>query len=273
MREPVIDIPRSTEASDYQNLPQPIAAMAKSFADGFHIPLHFHDRDQLLYAVRGVMRLRTKHKAWVVPCDRAVYIPANTPHSVSMHGTVDMRTLYIAAGPSFGSVSPLKVLVVSNLLRELILALSDEPIVYGTDSRGERIAGLIELELSNAPELSLGVPLPNDPRLQRLCAALLANPADRRTLDSWSQFAGASPRTLARLFECDIGMKFSKWRQLVRFHNALESISAGEPVSRVALQNGYQSASAFSAAFIKEMGIAPSRLPADDQELPGRGAA
>ena len=60
---------RSTEPLDYQNLEQPISAMAKSFADGFEIALHHHNRDQLLYAVAGIMHLRTDLAAWVVPPD------------------------------------------------------------------------------------------------------------------------------------------------------------------------------------------------------------
>ncbi len=265
MADPAKRLPRSTEPLDYQNLEQPIGAMARSFVDGYHIPLHHHDRDQLLYAICGVMRLRTEHEAWVIPPDRAVYIPAKTPHAVSMHGTVDMRTLYIKTVSCDSRVGVTRVLAVSKLLRELVLALSEEPIDYGADSRGDRLSKLIELELGHARELSFSVPLPHDTRLQRLCAAILANPADCRTLTQWSELAGASPRTLARLFKADTGMNFNKWRQRIRFHNALEALSAGEPISSVAHQNGYRSASAFSAAFSKEMGIAPSKVSGDDQ--------
>ena len=62
MADPANHSPRSAEPSDYQDLQQSIGAMAKSFVDGYRIPLHHHDRDQPLYAVRGVMRLRTKHE-------------------------------------------------------------------------------------------------------------------------------------------------------------------------------------------------------------------
>ena len=44
------------------------------------------------------MRLRTEGEAWIVPQESAVYIPAGTHHSVNMHGSVDMRTLYIDTG-------------------------------------------------------------------------------------------------------------------------------------------------------------------------------
>ncbi len=237
--------------------------MSKDFADGFVIPLHAHERDQLLYATSGIMRLRTAGEAWIVPRDNAVYIPAGTQHSVDMHGDVDMRTLYIDTAIAEERPQALCVVAVSNLLRELILALSEEPIIYDTGSRGDVIAQLIKNEIGRANALSLNVPLPRDPRLQRLCAELLADPSDRRTLNEWADAAGASARTLARLFERDLGMGFNRWRQRIRLHSALEALSRGEPISRVARQHGYLSTSAFSAAFGKVMGFAPSKAATD----------
>lgn len=251
---------RSTDPDDYQDLPQPIGAMVKRFADGHVIPSHSHQRDQLLYSSSGVMRLQTDRLALVVPPDRAVHIPAGLHHSVAMHGVVEMRTLYIVPRRIGTPVTELRVLAVSGLLRELILALCDEPVAYGEGSRGDLIARLIERELVRASELSLGVPLPHDPRLQKLCAAVLADPGNRRTLEGWSEQVGASARTLARLFERDLGMSFGDWRQRVRFHHALEALTRGESVARTAHLAGYRSPSAFSAAFRAVMGIAPSRL-------------
>jgi len=256
---------RSTNPQDYQNLSQPVVVMAKRFADGFVIPLHEHQRDQLLYAISGVMRLRTQWEAWIVPPDGAAYIPAGIVHSVSMHGSVDMRTLYIDPVAVGNPPQSLYVIAVPGLLKELILALSEEPAAYDDNSRASLIASLIEHEIDRAQALSLHVHLPRDPRLQKLCAGLLADPSDRRTLDDWAEISGASPRTLTRLFERDLKMSFIQWRQRVRFQSALEALSQGFPVSRVAEQHGYRSASAFSAAFGKAMGYAPSKVLAATQ--------
>jgi AraC-like DNA-binding protein len=104
--------------------------------------------------------------------------------------------------------------------------------------------------IARAPRLPLVIPMPHDPRLRRVCTRLLADPSDTRTLDAWSEIAGASARTLARLFESEL--------QLVRFHNALEAIAREEPIERIAAGNGYRSPSAFSAAFRAVMGHAPT---------------
>ena len=249
--------PRSTDPRDYQNIARPFAAMAKSFADGFEIEPHHHKRDQLIYAVSGLMRVRTAHEAWIVPPDRAVYVPAHTMHSISMRGAVEMRTLYIARGASPALPAEATVMAVSDLLRELILALIAEPLLYDRAGRGGAIVSLIASEIVRAPRLPLVIKMPQDPRLRRVCAHLLDDPSDRRTLDGYAEIAGASARTLARLFEGELQLTFTAWRQRVRFHNALEAIARDEPIERIAAGNGYRSPSAFSAAFRAAMGHPP----------------
>ena len=257
---------RSTNADDYQKVPRPIAAMSKTFKDGFEIAPHHHARDQFLYSVTGLMRVRTHAEAWIVPPDRAVYLPARVEHSIGIRGLVTMSTLYIAPRVHDGLPVAPTVLDVSPLLRELVLALIDEPVVYDEQGRGGALAELIFSEIARARRLPLVIPMPRDPRLLRVCNAMLADPASRRTLDDWAGSAGASVRTLARLFDEELRVSFVAWRQRVRFHNALEDIVAGEPIALVAQRNGYRSASAFSAAFRNVMGQPPSSLRSDSAQ-------
>ena len=252
--------PRSDDPRDYQGVPRPLAAMAKSFADGFEVAPHAHQRDQFLYAVDGIMRVRTSEQAWIVPPNRAVYIPALTVHAISVRGNLEMRTLYLVPRATDDLPVEPTVIEVSDLLRNLIVALIEEPVLYDEAGRGGALATLILSEITNARRLALGIPMPRDTRLARLCAALVADPSSRLTLDRWAETTGASARTLARLFEREIGMSFGAWRRRVRLHNAIEEIVAGEPVTRVAERSGYRSASAFAAAFRRSMGVAPSAL-------------
>lgn len=260
MTIPTMEATRSTDPDDYQAVPRPLGAMAKRFADGFRIQPHSHQRDQLLYAVDGTMRVHTAREAWVVPPDRAVYLPSGVTHAIDIRGDVEMRTVYIAPKTDPALPDTATVLEISPLLRALILALVEEPVLYDEDGRGGAIARLVLSEIGRAPALPLSVPMPADARLRRVCDALLADPSDPRGLDDWALAAGASPRTLARLFEREVGLGFTAWRQRARFHNALEALTRGQPVALVAQRNGYRGASAFSAAFRKVIGVSPSAL-------------
>jgi AraC-like DNA-binding protein/mannose-6-phosphate isomerase-like protein (cupin superfamily) len=250
----------TNNAEDFQAIPRAIAAMPNRYAAGFRIAPHVHPRDQLLYAASGVMRVETDRAAWIVPPDRAVYLPAGTRHSVVIRGELEMRSLYIDTEYTGGIVRHPSVVEVSDLLRALILALAEEPILYDEDGRGGLIVRLILIELAAARRLPLMVPMPADRRLRRICDALLANPENDATLEIWATTAGASARTLARLFQRQLNMGFGAWRQRVRFHNAVEALVAGQPIGRVARNNGYRSPSAFSAAFRKAIGVPPSAI-------------
>lgn len=251
---------RSTDHQDYQAVPRPVAAMAKSFEARAHVPQHAHPRDQLLYAVEGVTRVSAERATWIVPPDRALYIPAGVAHAVTMRGRVEMRTLYIEAGAAPDLPGAPVVIEVSELLRALILALLAEPVLYDQNGRGGALAALILSEIARAPALALEIPMPRDARLARACERLLEDPARGDTLGSIAEHAGASARTLSRLFRHETGLSFSHWRQRVRFTNALEALVRGEPVAAVARASGYASASAFTAAFRRAMGRTPGSL-------------
>jgi AraC-like DNA-binding protein len=248
---------RSTIAGDYQHVPRPLAAMARSLEHGHRIDFHDHVRDQLLYAVEGTMRIETADDMWTVPPDRAVYLPAGTVHAVAMRGRVEMRTLYIAPDAGTGLPRQVTALHVGGLLRELILALLEEPVDYETAGRGGLLAALIFEEIRRAPTMELSVPMPRDGRLVGLCQAVLAEPGSNRSIEEWSDLVGASSRTMSRLFSRELKMSFNQWRRRVRFYAAVEHLAAGTQISQVAALLGYSSPSAFTASFRREIGVPP----------------
>src|ERR1700758_312939 len=98
-----------------------MTTLTRDYPAGYVIPLHFHDRDQLVYASRGVMTVRTGSGTWVVPPHRAVWIPTQIPHTITMSGLVAMRTLYLKPRLAKGLPRDCCVINVSTLLKELIL--------------------------------------------------------------------------------------------------------------------------------------------------------
>src|SRR6185437_16723771 len=98
-----------------------VTTLTRDYPAGHVVPLHFHDRDQLVYASRGVMAVRTGNGTWVVPPHRAVWIPAEIPHTITMSGLVAMRTLYLKPRLARSLPRDCCVINVSTLLKELIL--------------------------------------------------------------------------------------------------------------------------------------------------------
>lgn len=220
---------------------------------------HSHAAAQLLYAIRGVMSVTTHAGIFVVPPLRAVWIPANVVHSVTVHSEVSIRTLLIDAAVARQLFDEVRVVSISPFMRELILQAFEVPARRRLTGRREWIVRLILDELTVIPSVPLHLPRPRDRRLCRVTTALIADPSDGRTLTDWSRVVGASPRTLMRAFKRETGLSFEKWRQQARLQAALAGLARGLPVTTVALDVGYATPSAFATMFRRALGRAPSR--------------
>ena len=249
---------RSTDPRDYQHVPRPVAAMAKDFTDNFHIAPHSHERAQLIFAAEGAMLVSTAEGTWAVPPQRAVWMPSGVTHEIRMAGAVAMRTLYVRGDATPHLPGRVRVLAVSALLRELILRACELPLRYDEAGPDGRLMTLILDEIAALPTIALDLPMPRDPRLGRICRAIRAEPGDTRTLEDWAREANASSRTLARLFVKETGLAFAAWRQQARLLAATAQLAAGQPITRIALDLGYESPSAFSAMFKRALGAPPS---------------
>lgn len=238
---------RSINAADYQDVPRPIAVMAKAFAAGSATGRHHHVRAQFLYASDGLMTATTVDGAWVVPPGHALLIPAALEHAVEMHGPVQMRTAYLDPDVLAADASRCRVLRVSTLLDRLLSALAEEPVLYDEAGRGGHLAALALNEIARAPDAPFTATMPQDLRLRRICDALIDDPADTRGLDHWSDSAAMSRRTLTRRFRKETGLSFGAWRERIRLLAAMARLAQGEPPAKVAGAVGYGEARALKA--------------------------
>jgi AraC-like DNA-binding protein len=234
-------------------------ATIAEYPDGFAIKTHSHPWHQLVYASQGVMTVRTPEGAWVVPIHRGVWVPAGTRHSIQMSGPVSLRTLYLV--PRLGRTLPdqPRVIGITPLLRELILRMVE---LDSLNVRNPAHAHLIDVLLDHLQVMksdAIHLPLPRDARARRIAAALQERPADLRSLGELSKPAGASKRTIERLFKRETGMGFGKWRQQLRLGHAMRLLAAGDPVTSVAFDAGYDSVSAFISAFRLTFGKTPGQ--------------
>lgn len=243
-----------------QSAGRPVKAHAEDFPARHDTGWHRHPRAQLVHALAGTLTCETVDGTWIVPPDRAVWIPPGRRHRLTATGPVAARLLYLGAGVWDGGPH-CRVLAVGPLLHALILA-SCAPPARGAPARAaeaRRVAVLLD-ELAAAPDAGLHLAPGRDPRLRRLTAALLADPGDNRDLAAWGRAVGASQRTLARLFPAETGLTFAAWRWRARLVRALALLAAGRPVTLVALDLGYAGPSAFIQAFRRELGTTPGRL-------------
>jgi AraC-like DNA-binding protein len=191
----------------------------------------------------------------VLPPTRALWIPAGLRHETLSAGTATMRTLYVRPDLCPITWADCTPVAAGPLLAGLIGYLEDPGLDPGRRGRAEAV--LVDL-LQPVAMTTIEVRLPAEERARQVALALTADPADRRTLAEWGRHVGASERTLARGFAAGSGLAFGRWRALLRLQAALPALASGEPVGNVARHVGYDSASAFVAAFRRETGLTPA---------------
>lgn len=237
-----------------------LRTLACTYFAGYNLPPHAHPWGQLIYAASGVMRVRTQGMLWIVPPARAIWAPAGIEHEIWARGDFAMRTLYLEPALAADLPQGSFALDVSPLLRELVLhAVSVGMLDDGNDEH-VRLAGVIADQIRTSATLPLSLPLPADPRAVRLAERLRDDPACDLELDALARSAGASARTMQRLFLAETGLRFAEWRQRLRLLHGASLLGAGVSVTQAGLDAGYAGTSAFIAAFRKQFGHTPARM-------------
>src|SRR4051812_23097590 len=205
------------------------------------------------------MRVGTASALFIVPPGTGLWMPAHTPHVTRMPQGLAMRALFLREDAARAGPDAVTVVAVSPLLRELILAACGQPVTWDEDGPAHHLVALALHEIGRAATRDISVPACRDPRLVRVTEALLVDPADPRSLDAFADMAGASARTLARLFRRDTGMSFQAWRRQLRLTEARAALAQGATPARAAAAVGYASGPAFGAAFRAVFGTTPGR--------------
>jgi AraC-like DNA-binding protein len=142
-------------------------------------------------------------------------------------------------------------------MRGLLAEAVDLPAEYDADGRAGALMTLILHEIRRLPALPLSLPFPKHGALARRCRAFLEKPSPHETIDQWSQALGMSRRAFTRLFRRETGLTFSTWRQQACLVAALPRLAAGEAVTAVAIDLGYDNPAAFTTMFKRVLGSSP----------------
>ncbi|MCZ0734393.1 AraC family transcriptional regulator [Phreatobacter sp. AB_2022a] len=220
---------------------------------------HRHVRGQLFCIESGLVHVRSRHGSWLLPPNRAGWIPPGSDHKVSLSGVISGWVVMIR--PDGCGMLPAKPRVsgISEVLGALVRRAVTWAMADTLSADQLRLAAVLIDEVARAPREPLHLPMPRDRRLARIATAIARRPADARTLDDWARWAGLAPRTARRLFQAETGSSFGRWRQQARLVAALERLARGDAVAEVSDAVGYATPSAFIAMFRQAMGASPAR--------------
>ncbi|HMJ74402.1 MAG TPA: helix-turn-helix transcriptional regulator [Iamia sp.] len=215
---------------------------------------HSHPAAQVAWSPDGVITATVEGTAFVLTPGQALWIPVDAEHELACRTDAVVHCTYVdPASEAIRWPTPTPF-AVTPLVQELFALLAGGAV----DAAGRRHAEDLLLHLMQPGSgAALPVRLPTDSRAREVATALLADPADGRTLEQWGRTVGASSRTLARAFTADTGLGFTAWRTQARLCAALEQLGAGRTPAQVARRVGYTNPRAFAAAFRRTLGTTP----------------
>ena len=244
-----------------EHLPRPVYARAESLGAGSWTTRHRHDWVQFSYAISGVLGVYTSDGSYFAPPQWGVWVPAGVEHEVVTSMQAEMRSLYVRRDACTWASGECKVLEVTPLARELIKQFCQLPAQYPQgDSAEARLVAVLLDQLRGLPQVGFSLPMPRHPGLLRLCNRLITAPDQPQTLQQWAVELGCSEKTAMRLFLRETGLSFRSWRQRSRLLSSLALLEGGENVTDAALGCGYDSTSAYIAAFKQLFGFTPGEL-------------
>lgn len=250
---------RNVRPAEYDDTPRPVVVICNDFPSGHVIPPHSHRRSQLVYCASGTMMVETAHGRWIVPADRAVWVPAGVEHNLRILSATTCVTLWAEHNDALEMPAGCRVVEMSALMRSLLTAAVDVAPEYNEAGRDGHLMALLLHEIKTLPTLPLSLALPKHPRLAERCREFLRHPKPHETIDAWSEALNMSRRTFTRLFKKETGLSFVVWRQQACLFAALPRLAAGEPVTRIAFDMGYESPAAFTTMFKRIQGVPPSQ--------------
>lgn len=253
-------IPSSLEDRSPPTVIRPLRVHVEDYLEAASVEPHSHpEYGQLLATTSGVIRIYTDDDYWVVPPGKALLLPPNVTHTVHCPLGTRLRAVVIARSVFKDNKMPCRVVTVSALLNALIDAFGNLHGSYSIPSSASRMADVFIDQFNLLGSDLKPLERPRDVRLRRVTDALNEQPDDMRPLSEWGIVAGASSRTLERLFQAELGMSFAHYRRQIQIHSSIAMLLEGTPVGLVAYNLGYSSASSFGFAFRSVMGMSPSR--------------
>ncbi len=236
-----------------------IRSFSARFSSGHSIGIHSHSWAQLIYASEGVISVESGNACWVVPTNRAIWMPAGQSHSIKMHGKVFLQTLYFESRPQATIDLQCSAYEVTSLMRELIAFVCSKGIVNSDTDEHRCLIDFLTFQVKMLSPIPLMVPMPSDPRAKRLASRVIDNPGTTLSLALLCEESGTSLRTMQRVFSREIGLPLSRWRNQATMVHAVQLLASDRTVTEVSLELGFESLSSFIYSFRKYFGVSPGQ--------------
>jgi AraC-like DNA-binding protein len=222
---------------------------------------HQHAFHQLLYSFSGITKLETRDHVWLLPPQRAAWIPAGLRHRTTLSRVRAGSIYFDPRRFRFPGLREISVFTATPLLREMIthgMRWTNRP--RRGDPLAENFFRTVALYCRELAQDKLPYRLPRgeSPGVRAAIDFILENLEDA-TFARAAQKAGHSVRSLRRYFLAETGITWRQFLTRARLLRAMEILAGRKRnVTETAYACGFTNLSAFSKAFAQFTGEKPN---------------
>lgn len=212
---------------------------------------------KVIYTKSGIIELNTGNLQLISPYNYVIWVPANMPYTVHTNHPNGYICFYIEN--SF-LLNPPKIpclILQTTIIKALFEDFTLRRVSKIIDKWDTCQAEILLERIIQAERHESYLPCSKNSLLSNILQKISSNPGDSTTLKKWATILSCSERSLARLFQRDLGMSFTKWRNRARLLKAIKLLQNNHPPNEIAIELGYSTISAFRATFRKLLGITP----------------
>lgn len=217
-----------------------------------------HDRNVLLWQVKGESRLDVDGVALALSAGMALWIPVDARHSFTVQRNSSVLPMFFPDDGRGGIGHP-TIVTIDDHLETACLALVSS--YYSLVEPPADLTAVVRALIAVQIAIPDGVRMPTSLPALRIARSLLLSPGDRRTLADWSRVVHLSTRSLERAFSSETGLTWRQWRQVSRMARATQLLLGSRmSVTAIAHRVGFDTHSAFTRAFREFHGISPTEF-------------
>lgn len=243
-------------------LPMQILGHVETMEQETYWAEHSHPTHELLWRDQGVGTVTIGTRTWTITPPLGMWIPAGVPHSGwTPAGVVLHAAQFDVAAPPLGDSAT--AVRIHPLLRLLLARLQTlEP-----QSDSYTLTEAMILDVLTPAEHEVLLHRPTAELLEPIVSAVLSDPSDQTSLQTWAKRLGTSSRTITRTFTAETGLSFNRWVTTARIQHAITLIDLGHEIQDAAVDVGYASTSAFTTAFKRIIGTTPAQFRAEPAQF------
>lgn len=219
------------------------------------------DRDYLLHAVTGALKVDVEGRRWVLPPSFAAWVPAGTEMTVTLDRPVTSCSILVRPGMDHGMPNTPEAFQMTRMTRDMAWHCRD----WGKNAAHTSQAAVFFAALLSTcatliqSSINVARPSSDDPGLKRAIAYTEAHFEADLTAAQVAAAVGLSARTMQRRFSQDVGMSWGQALVQIRMIHALELLALPKtPIIHIAMACGYRSVSAFNRTFKSYSGLTPT---------------